>query len=372
MVALKTYRTQEMKTQGNGQSAPGPLKRPIGQILVDAGFITEEKLHGALGEQQRTNELLGEVLVRLGEISPIDLNIALSLQKDLADPDDAAKASAGVRKMLGEILLQARRITPEQLDAALREQKRTGEKLGETLLRFGVLSPRELEAALTFQRKHTSDDPLSARLRLGELLVSAGHITRGQLADALDRQRHTHKKLGDVLIDAGYVQPHQVAHGLKLQSMLLTAALTATLSLAPTSPANADTMGGRPAGAKVLVSAVVPAHASVKVLRQPHQLTVTEADIRRGFVEIGTESLIELKNNSLGGCLLVFESHGLPFKEAVVRGLGREVAIGPGGGMIFQAFRGTITVSLSYRFALSDDAQPGAYDWPFSLSASPL
>lgn len=372
MTALKTYRTQEMKTQGNEQSAPGPLKRPIGQILVDAGFITEEKLHTALREQQRTNELLGEILVRLGEISPVDLNIALSLQKDLADPDDAVKAAAGVRKMLGEILLRARRITPEQLDAALQEQKRTGEKLGETLLRFGILSPRELEAALTFQRNHTSDDPLSARLRLGELLVSAGYITRGQLADALDRQRHTHKKLGDVLIDAGYVQPQQVAHGLKLQSMLLTAALTAALSLVPASPAHADTMAGRPAGAKVLVSAMVPAHASVKVLRQPRQLTVTDADIRRGFVEIGAESLIELKNNSLAGCLLVFESHGLPFKEAVVRGLGREVAIGPGGGMIFQAFRGTITASLSYRFVLSDDAQPGAYDWPFSLSASPL
>jgi hypothetical protein len=372
MIALKTYRTQDMKTQGNEQGAPGPLKRPIGQILVDAGFITEEKLHRALGEQQRTNELLGEILVRLGEISPIDLNIALSLQKDLADPDDAVKTAAGVRKMLGEILLQARRITPEQLDAALQEQKRTGEKLGETLLRFGILSPRELEAALTFQRNHSSDPPLSVRLRLGELLVSAGYITRDQLAGALDRQRHTQKKLGEVLIDAGYVQPDQVAHGLKLQSMLLTAALTAALSLTQASPAHAETMAGRPAGAKVLVSAVVPAHASVKVLRQPGQLTVTDADVRRGFVEIGAESLIELKNNSLAGCLLVFESRGLPFKEAVVRGLGREVAIGPGGGMIFQAFRGTITASLSYRFVLSDDAQPGAYDWPFSLSASPL
>ncbi len=372
MTALKTYRTQDMKTQGNEQSAPGRLKRPIGQILVDAGFITEQKLRCALGEQQRTNELLGEVLVRLGEISPVDLNIALSLQKDLANPDDAVKAAAGVRKMLGEILLQARRITPEQLDAALQEQKRTGEKLGETLLRSGILAPRELEAALSFQKNHASEHPLSVRLRLGALLVSAGYITRGQLADALDRQRHTHKKLGDVLIDAGYVQPDQVAHGLKLQSMLLTAALTAALSLVPASPAHADTTAGRPAGAKVMVSAVVPAHASVKVLRQPHHLTVTDADIRRGFVELGAESLIELKNNSLAGCLLVFESHGLPFKEAVVRGLGREVAIGPSGGMIFQAFRGTITALLSYRFVLSDDARPGAYDWPFSLSVSPL
>src|SRR3990172_9534868 len=178
MMALKTYRTQEMKTQGNEQSVLGHRKRPIGRILVDAGFITEEKLHTALGEQQRTNGLLGEILVRLGEISPIDLNIALSLQKDLADPDDAVKTAAGVRKMLGEILLQARRITPEQLDAALQEQKRTGEKLGETLLRSGILSPRELETALAFQKNHSSEHPLSVRLRLGELLVSAGYIDR--------------------------------------------------------------------------------------------------------------------------------------------------------------------------------------------------
>src|SRR3990172_2505131 len=371
MEALKTDILYNMKRQRSRENAAEPVKRFIGRILVDAGFLTEEKLHRALVEQQRTNELLGEVLVRLGEISLVDLNIALSLQKDLADPDEAVKAAAGVRKMLGEILLQARRITPEQLDAALQEQKRTGEKLGETLLRSGILSPRELETALAFQKNHSSEHPLSVRLRLGELLVSAGYITREQLADALDRQQHTHKKLGDVLIDAGYVQTRHVAHGLKLQSMLLTAALTAALSLTPASVAHADT-GNRPAGAKVLVSAVIPARASVKVLHQPRQLVVTDADIQRGFVEISAGSLLELRNNSLAGCLLVFEPRGLALKEALVSGLGREVTIGAGGGMTFQSFRGKLTVSLSYRFVLSDDAQPGAYDWPFFLSASPL
>ncbi len=352
--------------------SPALTKRPLGRILLDGEFIIQAELDAALVEQRRTNELLGDILVRLGVIDPVELEVALSVQRDLATAEDAVRTAAGVRRMLGDLLVQARRITQGQLAAALEEQKKTGEKFGEVLVRLGQLSQGELDAALAFQKNQEGERPVSSRLTLGELLVSAGYITRQELEDALRRQRQSSKKLGEVLIEAGYAKPHEVAHGLRLQSMLLTAALTAALSLSSFSTAHAQPVAARPASAKVTVSATVLARASIKVLHQAPEIVVTDADIRRGFVDISAGSLIELKNNSLSGCLLTFEAHGLPFKEALVRGLGREVSIGPNGGMIFQTFKGTVTMALSYRFVLSEDAQPGTYTWPLSLSASPL
>ncbi|HIJ73447.1 MAG TPA: HDOD domain-containing protein [Candidatus Hydrogenedentes bacterium] len=45
------------------------------------------------------------------------------------------------------------------------------------------------------------------RRRIGELLCEAGLITRGQLNDALERQRRDGGKLGEVLISLGYLSP---------------------------------------------------------------------------------------------------------------------------------------------------------------------
>ena len=54
-------------------------KSPIGQILVSGGFLSSRDLELALEEQQRTNELLGKVLVRMGVLDPADLEAVLSV-----------------------------------------------------------------------------------------------------------------------------------------------------------------------------------------------------------------------------------------------------------------------------------------------------
>jgi hypothetical protein len=207
---------------------------------------------------------------------------------------------------------------------------------------------------------------------LGEILISAGVITREQLDDALARQQVSKKKLGEVLIEAGYADHRLISKGLRLQDMLIGAVLAAAIALAPASKARAEQTPAPEASAKMTVSAVVTARASLHILRQPLEVVVTEADVRRGFVDVDAASLIELKNNSPAGCLLTFETHGLPLKEAVVKGLGSEVAIGPGGGMITQRVKGTQSTMLSYRFVLAEEAQPGTYAWPLSVTVSPL
>ena len=60
-----------------------PKKERLGDKLVRLGLITPEQLEIALKEQKRTGELLGEVLLRLGFITEEQLMNALSEQKGI-------------------------------------------------------------------------------------------------------------------------------------------------------------------------------------------------------------------------------------------------------------------------------------------------
>ncbi|HWS15059.1 MAG TPA: hypothetical protein VN450_02595, partial [Candidatus Methylomirabilis sp.] len=211
---------------------PPPARRLLGQVLVDGGFVSPGDLARALEEQNRTNEMLGEVLVRMKAADPAEIAAVVSIQSDLASLEDAVRSAAGVRQYLGELLLKARKVTPAQLEEALSEQRRTGEKLGEILVRRGTLTRGQLDAVLAFQKCQAGEAPSSVRFRLGEILVATGRITREQLEDVLSRQKLTKKNIGELLVESGAVEPRHVERGLRLQEMLVTAALVAVLSLA--------------------------------------------------------------------------------------------------------------------------------------------
>ena len=356
-----------------------PSRRLLGQVLVDGDFISHYDLERALEKQKRTNEMLGEVLVGMGVLDPTDLKAALSVQGELASVKDAIRSASGVRFLLGEILLTAKRITPEQLQSALDDQKRTGEKLGAVLVRRRYITEKELEAALAFQQHQGEGGVSLSPFRLGEILVATNQITRDQLVRALARQKYTHKKIGELLIESGDIFPHQIAHGLNVQKKLVTAALVAALSLASVSnagaasPARTETRSG---SGKIRVSATIPERTTIRINRQVTTIVITTADISRGYVDVPTASRVEVQNNSPHGYLLVFEGvNGTDrmFREVTVRGLGREVEIGAGGGFVPQPYAGSpVAMELGYRFVLEKDARPGTYSWPFVLSARPF
>ncbi|MFZ1037115.1 MAG: hypothetical protein WAU61_04690 [Smithella sp.] len=348
-----------------------PVKRALGRILVDGSFIKPETLDAALTEQMRTNKLLGDILVDMGAIDRVELDAVLMVQRDFSTVEDAVRAAAGVRRMLGELLLSARRITQDQLNAALDEQKKTGEKLGEVLVRRGFLNQRELDITLSFQSR-MGEARVPSCLSLEELLVSAGYITHEHLNEALDYQRKSDKKLCEVLVDAGHCKQHHIEHGLRIQEQLVAAALIAALSLAPISEAAAAQLSTQVLSTQITVNARVLARASLQVLRQPAELVVTDADIRRGYLDVNAGSLVEIKNNSRAGVNLTFETRGLPFKEALVSGFGREVTLGPNGGIVTDQITGTNVVAFNYRFVFDESSQAGTYAWPFSLSVSPV
>ncbi len=159
-----------------------------------------------------------------------------------------------------------------------------------------------------------------------------------------------------------------------IKKMLIRTALPAALSLA-LAPAPAVIGPGAEAATvstTIRVRAVVLAHADLIILKQPAELVVTDADVRRGYVELDGASVIELKNNTRAGCLLSVSARGLPFQETSIDIMGRTVVLGPDGGLVTLPVMGRTIVALSYRFVLSKGTQPGTYAWPFSLSVSPL
>jgi chitinase len=219
-----------------GQSA----KRHIGRILVDGRFLSQQDLDHVLIEQTHTKELLGRVLVRMGMLAAEDVRLPLIVQQNLGNVEGAVKLAVGERQLLGALLVQSGHITNKQLDHVIAEQQRSGEKLGEVFKRLGMLTQRQLSALLDFQ--HNQEVPHASPLRLGNLLVATGHISRQQLEDALHQQAVTHKKLGEVLVAAGYVSPGCIKYGIRLQKMLLNAVLAAIISLGLSTGSEASTV----------------------------------------------------------------------------------------------------------------------------------
>jgi hypothetical protein len=106
-----------------GQAKP----RPIGALLVQEGFLTEEALARAIEEQRRRLEdsvpfatarkadaSFGRLLVLGGHATQEHVNEALRAQQDLAD--------RGVRKRLGELLVDSGRLPFEKVFVILKQQ----------------------------------------------------------------------------------------------------------------------------------------------------------------------------------------------------------------------------------------------------------
>ncbi|MDD2272909.1 MAG: Ig-like domain-containing protein [Desulfuromonadaceae bacterium] len=205
------------------------IKRQIGRILLEGRFLRNRELDRALDEQKHTKELLGQVLVRMGLLKERDFKMPLIVQEHVCHIDDAVKIAAGERELLGALLVRSGQITNAQLDRAIAEQKRSGEKLGEVFMQLGMLTKLQLTALLDFQNNQSA--ATSGPLKLGELLIATGYISREQLDEALRKQVLTHKRLGEVLVDEGYVRPSIVKYGICMQKMLVASVLAAIMSL---------------------------------------------------------------------------------------------------------------------------------------------
>ena len=99
-------------------------------------------------------------------------------------------------------------------------------------------------------------------------------------------------------------------------------------------------------------------------------LSITADDIKRGYVDIGDATVLEVRTNSRDGYSISLEKTGTSFKEVWVSDGVRTVIFRGSGGMMHQATLSLNTMEikrLSYRFILSDKIIPGTYSWPLII-----
>lgn len=123
------------------------VRMMLGELLVQAGHITNSQLESALAEQKKTGEKLGEAMVRLGLIGQKQLEGILDFQRHQS-PD---RPTPGPLR-LGEILASTGYITREQLSKALEKQAVTHKKLGEVLIDEGYAKPDHIKHGIRLQQ----------------------------------------------------------------------------------------------------------------------------------------------------------------------------------------------------------------------------
>jgi hypothetical protein len=126
--------------------------------------------------------------------------------------------------------------------------------------------------------------------------------------------------------------------------------------------------------ATIMVSATVIGRISQSIIHQEPKINVTAEDIKKGFIEIASGTILQIKTNARNGYALFFEGSNELFKEVMVMVNGRTVALSSNGGFVHQPYSGSnIEVKdLSYKLQLKEDIQPGIYPFPFRVKASLL
>ena len=143
--------------------------RPLGEQLVERGFIVRSELEAALAEQQRSGRKLGEVLVAAGALTGSQLTRVLVEQTGLRLEDAAAEtapleAPAEVEpwRPLGRVLVARGAIAEAELEEALHVQRETGRRLGEILVERGYVTAQALVSAVIDQHGLEEEEPSAA------------------------------------------------------------------------------------------------------------------------------------------------------------------------------------------------------------------
>jgi hypothetical protein len=162
--------------------------------------------------------------------------------------------------------------------------------------------------------------------------------------------------------------PHFLSAGQmnRLLQNLTTAALVVLLVL--TLPAQAGNTRAT-FGVSVTVNPVARINHE-----SPDHIVITDLDIQRGFVDVESNSAIQVSSNSTAGFALDIYSVSNIFNNVVINGVDGEVRLNAEGGSIVHRWSHAQTQSmlLSYRFVLRPDIQPGTYSFPLQMAVRPL
>ncbi len=122
------------------------------------------------------------------------------------------------------------------------------------------------------------------------------------------------------------------------------------------------------------VSATVNAVARFDLRSAPAAVRVSQADLGRGFIDIGEPLLLVVHSNSREGFALDLAPLAPLFSSLTVEGLDAPQILGPDGGTIVQRWRAPheVNLSLRLRLGLAPGLAAGTYPWPLRVSVRPL
>jgi hypothetical protein len=130
-------------------------------------------------------------------------------------------------------------------------------------------------------------------------------------------------------------------------------------------------VGAESRQANFIVTVSVPARATLQAIEQPARLHISAEDVVRGFKDVSARYIVE--SNTADGWLLRFAPRLGVATQVEVQGLQSQVVVHDDTVEVYRArAREPERLTLEYRFVLEPDAQPGSYELPIHVSATPL
>lgn len=223
----------------NALGHTGETGKPLGVYLLEAAALAPSVLLSALEEQKRTQQRLGEILVRRGAISedllqtflgqqgqrgaleaPSPEPVAIAGDAAPAVPAKKAQATSGVRSLLGIILEREDYMSQQQVRDVITEQdrlKRDGQNrsFGEVALALKFITMDQLKFAVQLQGRlaYSPGKPKP----LGFYLLENGVVKPSQLQVALEECARTNKRVGEVLVEQGVISQQMLEVFLRMQ-----------------------------------------------------------------------------------------------------------------------------------------------------------
>ncbi len=110
------------------------------------------------------------------------------------------------------------------------------------------------------------------------------------------------------------------------------------------------------------------------ILHSESSLSITSADIERGYVEVQKGMVLSVKTNAINGYVMDFLTGNNLFNKVSVSDGDNTYALAGSGGAVHMPYKGLnpIIKELSFRFYLSPEVSPGLYPWPVDLMISAM
>ncbi len=121
------------------------------------------------------------------------------------------------------------------------------------------------------------------------------------------------------------------------------------------------------------VSVTVIARAVLTVASQPTAVTVTDADVARGYVDVSSPIVVQVRTNSRAGYLLQADRQTVDFATVELQFGEATMTVADGESWISRPYiPGGDVIAMHARLHLAPGMQAGSYPLPIALSARPL